>query len=72
MSWNLELLGLILNFVGSFFLLQEAIQTRIKGTEVRIKIDTRSPKKQRWIRAIGIGLLTLGFFLQIVAIATRS
>ena len=72
MFLNLELIGLFLSFVGSLFLLQEALQTRMKGTEARIKIDTRSPEKQRWIRAIGIGLITVGFFLQMAAIDMRS
>jgi len=72
MSWNLELLGLIINFIGSLFLLTEGILPYSKGKELRIPISKRSKEKQQLMRDIGIGLLTLGFFLQIVAIATRS
>lgn len=73
MSWDLDLIGLILNFIGSLFLLTEGKLPYSKGNEIRIPVLSESSKgKQHLMRDIGIGLLTLGFFLQIVAIVTRS
>ena len=65
----LEVVGLILGFLGSVFLLKEPMRFRLKNGDLEVDTDIEGYNNRLFIRRIGIVLLAIGFFLQLVAIA---
>lgn len=68
----LELIGVILGSVGSLFLLIEPVELRLEQNghlAAFIPEDMKDYRNRLLKRRIGVLLLAVGFFLQIIAIA---
>ena len=71
MSVLFEVIGLILEILGSFFLLVETVEFRLKRGRLEVDVDEKSYGKRVRIRIAGITLLLIGFMLQLFGIVAR-
>ena len=71
MSVLLEVIGLILEILGVFFLLVETVEFRLKRGRLEVDVDEKSYDKRIRIRIAGITLLLIGFMLQLFGIVAR-
>jgi len=65
----LKVVGLVLGFLGSMFLLKEPVRLRLKDGHVEVDTDMKSYNNRLCMKRVGILLLAVGFILQIVTIA---
>jgi len=64
----LKVVGLVIGFLGSIFLLEEPVRLRLKGGHVEVDSDMRNYNNRLYMRRAGITLLAISFIIQIVSI----
>ena len=64
----LKVVGLVLGFLGSIFLLKEPMRFRLKDGHVEVDTDMESHYNRLCMRRVGIVLLAMSFITQIVTI----
>jgi hypothetical protein len=62
----LKVVGLVLGFLGSIFLLKEPVRLRLKNGHVEVDTDMKSYNNRLCMRRIGIVLLAMSFITQII------
>jgi hypothetical protein len=64
----LKVVGLVLGFFGSIFLLKEPVRLRLKEGHVEVDTDMKGYNNRLNIRRAGIVLVAMSFMLQIFTI----
>ena len=71
-SVSLELMGLIMNFIGSIFFVFDPIKIIVKEEHIWVKPDEKWFRLVTWLHYLGIALLPLGFLFQFIGLWQRT